>query len=91
MRTAIAIVCFGLSIFAFIYGVVTEYRQSREGGPIARVPTLPWAIEAALLIVLGLYWLPQPIRWWVYLAAFSGSVLIFGFIINAARGRKTRK
>jgi hypothetical protein len=90
MRTGIALICFALSIMALLFGVVTEYRQSREEGPVALVPTLPWALEGAILIVLGLFWLPTPIPWWAYVVAFLGSALTFGCVIGtASRGRKT--
>jgi hypothetical protein len=92
MRTVIAIVCFVLSIIVFLYGVVTEYRQSHATGPIAIVPTLPWAVEGAIFIVMGLFWLPTPIPWWVYLLAFFSSAITFGYLIGSVtQGRKTRK
>lgn len=44
----------GILVFAavlcVVFGVVTEYRQSREKGPIARVPTLGWALQAAFAV-----------------------------------------
>jgi len=92
MRTGIAIVSFVLSIIAFLYGVVTEHRQSRAKGPVAIVPTLPWAVAGAVFIVLGLFWLPTKIPWWVCILAFFGSAVTFGYIISSAtQGRKTRK
>jgi len=92
MRTEIAIACFVISIIALLNGVVMEYRQSRENGPVAIVPTLPWAAEGAIFIVLGLCWLPTPIPWWAYILAFFSSALTFGYLIGSAtQGRKTRK
>ena len=91
MRTGIAIACFVLSIFAFVNGVVTEYRQSRASGPVAIEPTLPWAVSGAILIVVGLFWLPTPVAWWAYILAFFSSALTVGYIITrAGRGRKIR-
>jgi hypothetical protein len=89
MRTIIAIACFLFSFMGFLNAVVTEYRQSRDEGPIARVPTLQWAVLGAMLVGLGLYWLPSPIPWWAYAAAFFGTALAYGFCISrAGRVRK---
>jgi hypothetical protein len=88
MALGIAIACFILAALAFLIGFVTEYRQSRQAGPIAIVPTLPYAPAAALFLLLGLLLLPSSLSWWVYPTAFVGSALAFGYaIMNAAPNR----
>jgi uncharacterized membrane protein len=84
MRTMIAIACFACSFMGFLHAVITEYRQSRDTGPIARVPTLQWAVLGAMLVGLGLYWLPEPVPWWAYAAGFFGTVLVYGACIARA-------
>ena len=88
MRTAIAVLCFLFSIAAFLNGLITEYRQSRKGGPIAIVPTLPSAAQGALMIALGLFWLPTPVPWWAYPVAFFGATAVYGFFIHKATYRR---
>ncbi len=88
MPIGIAIACFVLAALAFLNGLVTEYRQSREKGPIAMVPTLPQAVAAAMWVAIGLLWLPVAIPWWAYLLGFFGSALVFGCLINCAGRRK---
>ncbi len=86
MLTAFAITCFVVAALAFTYGVVTEYRQTRAAGPIAIVATLPFAVQAAVLLVLGLYLLPGSRPWWNYPFAFIVSLTTFGYAtIRASR------
>jgi hypothetical protein len=84
MRLFLAIACFLLAAYAFVYGFVTEYRQSRQVGPFAIVPTLPFAVAAALQLVLGLLLLPCEISWWIFPLTFFGAVVVFGFAIMHA-------
>jgi hypothetical protein len=79
MRTAIASTCFVLAALAFTYGVVTEYRQTRATGPIAIVATLPFALQAANFIALGLYLFPGSRPWWSYPLALVVSLITFGY------------
>jgi len=87
MGTAFAIICFVLATLAFAYGVVTEYRQTRATGPIAIVATLPFALQTAILIVLGLYWFPGSRPWWGYPLAFVVSLTTSGYAAIRASAR----
>ena len=87
MRTAFAITCFVLATLAFAYGVVTEYRQTRATGPIAIAATLPFALAAAIFIVLGLAWFPGSRPWWSYPLAFVVSLTTFGYATIRASAR----
>ena len=59
-------------------GIVTEFRQQRASGPVALVATYPFAIQAALVFIVGLLavhgrlWKALP--WWgcVGVGAFVG-------------------
>ncbi len=88
MRIVISVLCFMASVAVFLHGLVTEYRQSRESGPIAIVPTLPSAVGGAMMIFLGLFWLPAPVPWWVYVLSFFGVTAFYGFCINLANHRR---
>ena len=87
MRTALAITYFVLAALAFTYGIVTEYRQTRATGPIAIVATLPFALQAAIFIVLGLYLFPGSRPWWSYPLAFVISLTTFGYATIRASAR----
>ena len=87
MMTAFAITCFFVAAFAFTYGVVTAYRQTRATGPIAIVPTLPFAAQAAILVVLGLSLLPGSRPWWSYPLALAVSLTTFGYATFRASRR----
>jgi hypothetical protein len=59
-----ALIVAGLAI---MWGVVTEFRQARASGPVAVVPTYPFAVQAALLFTLGLFKIPHRVAslpWW---------------------------
>jgi hypothetical protein len=73
---------------AIMWGVATEFRQSRESGPVALVPTYPFAVQAAVLSVLGLFTMRHRIGWFSWwgcigLGAVVGAVGIA--LINFAR------
>ena len=87
MRTALAITFFVLAALGFTYGVVTEYRQTRATGPIAIVPALPFAVQAAILVVLGLCLLPGSKPWWSYPLALVVSLTAFGYATIRASAR----
>jgi hypothetical protein len=75
----VAAACFLMAAVSFLNGFVTEYRQSRRVGPYAIVPTLPWAVAAALFVLLGLVaLLRQGVPWWCLPLAFVGSLVVFG-------------
>src|SRR5262249_49406136 len=86
MMTAFAIICFIIAAFALTYGVVTAYRQTRATGPIAIVPTLPFAVQAAILVTMGLCLLPGSRPWWSYTLTLLISLATFGYAtIRASR------
>lgn len=88
MSTIVAILCFAASAIALTIGVVTEYRQTRPRKDNAIVPTLPWAVAGAMFFVLGLFWIPRSIPWWIYPVAFIGAVFAFGYLITRAAARR---
>jgi len=78
MMTAFAITCLVVAAFAFTYGVVTAYRQTRATDSNAIVPTLPFAVQSAIFIALGLNLLPGSRPWWIYPLAFVVSLATLG-------------
>ena len=94
----IGIMAFVISLVALAWGIQTEFLQSRDTGPIARVPTLPFAVQSALLFASGLLFARKTsvlgvLPWW----ACIGASVIFGIaaigLITAAgrMGRAHRK
>jgi hypothetical protein len=54
--------------------------------PLAIVATLPFAVQAAILIMLGLYLRPGSRPWWSYLLALIVSLTTFSYAtIRASR------
>jgi len=88
MKTAIALTCYVVAVLVFAHGFYTEYRQTRASGPVAIVPTLPSAMQAATLLALGLFFHPVMKPWWSYPLAFIASTLIFGYAITLASARR---
>ena len=84
--TTVSIVCFIFAAISFIWGLVTEYRQSRAEGPIAIVPTLPFAVAAGIFVTFGLAWLHLDIPFWIHFIVFFGSSALFIFAIVNASG-----
>ena len=87
MELAAAVGCFVFSVLAFLNGFTTEYRQSRTFD-VAYVPTLLWAVAAALFLVLGLLLLRTGMDWWWYPTVFFSSSLVLGFAITRATARR---
>jgi protein-S-isoprenylcysteine O-methyltransferase Ste14 len=88
----VASISFGVAVFCFVDGFVTEYRQSRwtgkPGEPNAIVATLPNAVQAAILVGLGLFALPIP--WWITPIGAVASLMVFGYLImNASAAPKS--
>jgi hypothetical protein len=81
VATAISIVCFVFAALSFGWGFVTEYRQSRTPGPVAIVPTLPFAVSAGFFVEFGVLWLRLGIPFWVHVIVFLGSTALFVFAV----------
>lgn len=80
-----AIPCFLGAALCLIWGVTTEYRQSREDGPVAMVATLPFGVAAALLGTMGAAVVAgRSLPLWTYAAIFTILAAIFCFLITSA-------
>lgn len=89
MLEVMAILCLVMAAFALTWGVTTEYRQSREDGPVAIVPTLPFGVSAALLATMGAAFLAgSMIPVWTYLVIFIGLAALGCFAITRASARR---
>jgi hypothetical protein len=88
MLTIFAIVAFIIAAWAFLHGFITEWRQSRTNGPIAIVATLPFAVESAMLVVLGLSISPWIFPLWVYPLVFVALLVLFCSLILLAGVRR---
>ncbi|HEV3214111.1 MAG TPA: hypothetical protein VGZ27_00225 [Vicinamibacterales bacterium] len=70
-----------LSIGSFTYAAMTEWRQLRDRGPIALVPTLPIGVAAPVILTMALRFLGRAhsalgLPWWGYVSFWFGSSAI---------------
>lgn len=92
MLEIIAIINFITAVLAFIWGITTEYKQSRQDGPVAIVATLPFGVAAALSATIGTAALVgRDLPLWVYLLMFFGLAIACGFAINSASANRSSK
>ena len=87
MTIAISIACFALAALSFGWAFVMEYRQSRSDGPVAIVPTLPFAVPAGIFVEFGLLWLRLDIPFLAHVIIFISSTILFAFGILGASAR----
>jgi hypothetical protein len=77
-----------VGVLGLAWGIITEFRQQRASGPVALVATYPFAIQAALVVIVGLLALRgrlwNTLPWWgcVGVGAFVG--LAGGAVISLA-------
>ena len=89
MPEVLALLCLVMAVLALTWGVTTEYRQSREDGPVAIVPTLPFGVSAALLATMGTAFLAgRSIPVWTYPLIFIGLAALGCFAITRASARR---
>ena len=88
MRYIIAAADLVMAAVALAWGITTEYRQSRQDGPVAIVATLPFGVAAALLATIGTFlWMGRDLGWWLYLVEFVGLAIAFCQAIMLASAR----
>jgi hypothetical protein len=63
MLTLLGGLALTIAVVAFVHAAYTAWRQTRETGPVAIVPTLPLGIAAATLGSLGLVLLGRQNDW----------------------------
>lgn len=91
MLEIFGIVCLIMGAASLIWGVTTEYRQSRDDGPIAIVPTLPFGVSSAMLTTMGMAMVVgDGIPAWGYLLIFPGWAALGCFAITLASARRER-
>ena len=88
MRIAFGAFYAALGVAIFIWGFVTEWRQSRESGPIAIVATLPMAVVSAILLSIAVGVAPLGVPWWAVCLLFPVLTVALGKLILMADGRK---
>ena len=84
MLTVIVVISFTLAVYALVWALTTEYKQSREEGPVAIVATMPFGIASALLATIGTVALfGRELSPWVYILQFILLAVLFVFVINS--------
>jgi hypothetical protein len=82
MRLIIGITSSVFAIASFVYGFITEFRQSRITNlPVATVPTLPFAVASSIFVGFALWGYDVGLPTWGYPLVFVGSVMLLGFLI----------
>jgi hypothetical protein len=82
------------AVCALVWGVVTEFQQSRESGPIAREPTLPFAFQSTLMLATAGFvsrrvW---PLPWWTYAVALPAYLVVaIALTVFAGRAGERRR
>lgn len=88
MLTAIVVISFALAAYAFLWGLWTEFKQSREDGPVALVATMPFGIASAFLTTIGTVVLAgRELPSWVYILQFFFLSVLFVFVINTVSAK----
>ena len=88
MLTAIVVVSFTLAGYALVWGLWTEFKQSRDDGPIAIVATMPFGVASALLATIGTFALVgQELSPWVYILQFILLAILFVLVINGVSAK----
>jgi hypothetical protein len=91
LLTVLGLVQLAGAVLSLAWGVTTEYRQTRESGPVAIVATLPFGVAAALLATMGTAaLLGRALATWIYLVEFAGLALGGGALITMASGQSQR-
>jgi NADH:ubiquinone oxidoreductase subunit 4 (subunit M) len=91
MNKIFVIVSATAAVLTFSSGLITEYRQSRNKGPVAIVATLPMVVASSLFISFSVFGLPLDIPFWGYPIVFIGSCFILGFSISKAKKRPNQQ
>ncbi len=75
-------VCLGLcSVVSLAWGIVTEFRQMKERGPIGIAPTLPFGLMSAFYLTVGLMFVREKILVTAPVCLLAG--LLFGVVAVA--------
>lgn len=89
--TWIASTALAIAVLAFLFGIITEYRQRREinaGKPIAAVATLPFAWQSTAATFLGMAMLPYASWQMAVLTPIVVCAMGTGLIVLAGQKRK---
>jgi hypothetical protein len=91
MLTAIVVISFTLSGCALVWGAWTEFKQSRDDGPIAIVATLPFGVVSALLATIGTISLVgRELSPWIYLLQFVLLAVFYVLLINSVSAKSAK-
>ncbi len=73
-------------------GLWTEFKQSRDDGPIAIVATMPFGLVSALLATIGTFALVgRELSPWVYILQFILLAVLFVLVINSVSAKDANR
>lgn len=86
MLTLVSAVMFAIAAISSLWGIRVEFRQRLETGPVALIPTLPFAIQSSIFVLIGLfiYGRGHPLPIWVFGLGLLGPALLGGAAIVVA-------
>jgi len=88
MLTAIVVISFTMAGYALVWGLWTEFKQSRDDGPIATVATMPFGVASALLTTIGTFTLlGRELSPWIYILQFIFLAILFVLAINSVSAK----
>jgi multisubunit Na+/H+ antiporter MnhC subunit len=92
MLTAIVVISFTLAGYALVWGLWTEFKQSRDDGPIAVVATMPFGVASALLATIGTFSLVgRELSPWIYILQFILLAVLFVLLINSVSAKSANR
>jgi hypothetical protein len=96
LPTVLALVMALLSIVGFVYAATTQWRQTRDRGSVAIVPTLPLGVAASVVFTMALALLgtAQPalsLPGWAYIAFWIGSTAVAIIVLRLVSNRPTAR
>ena len=92
MLKIIAIISFALAGYALVWGLWTEFKQSRDDGPIAVVATMPLGVASAILATIGTFSLVgRELSPWIYLLQLILLAVLFVLLIYGTSAKSVNK
>ena len=92
MPAVIAIISFTFAGYALVRGLWTEFKQSRDDGPIAVVATMPLGVASAILATIGTFSLVgRELSPWIYLLQFTLTPVLFVLLICGISAKSFNK
>jgi hypothetical protein len=93
LATVLALGLALLSIGGYVHAARTKWRQTRDRGPVAIVPTLPLGVATPVVFTMALMLLGTAhptlgLHWWAYVSFWIGSTVIAIVVLRMVSNRR---